>query len=124
MSFDSIDDRVKCENGVAILTLGQDVGELVYEELEPPVAEIIDMLDEGLAKHVVVDFSGTDYFGSHVITFLLKLFTRAEIQGGQMALVSVSPHELKILKVMSLETYWPIFDSLDEAVESVRAEST
>ena len=99
----------------------QPFGELVYEGFEAVVNTTLGMLDNGDVKHVVVDFDRTDYFGSHVITLLLKTGKKTRSLGGKLALAGLSAHETEILKTTKLDTFWPVYSSRDEAIGAVKA---
>jgi anti-anti-sigma regulatory factor len=94
--------------------------ELDYDDFEAAIAPTLRMLESGSARHVVIDFGHSDYFGSHTITSLLKLGKQARNAGGRMAFARMSLHEREVLEATALDTFWPVYSSRAEATEAVR----
>jgi anti-anti-sigma factor len=112
---------VERQEDIVILTPTMNLRELDYDEFEVAIEPTLEMLANENARHLVIDFGQTDYFGSHTITSLLKLGKKARSVGGKMALAGISLHEREILKATLLDTFWPVYSSREEAAEAVKA---
>jgi anti-anti-sigma factor len=112
---------VERQDDIAILTPTVNLRELDYDEFEVAIEPTLEMLANGNAWHLVIDFGQTDYFGSHTITSLLKLGKQARNAGGRMAFARMSLHEREILEATALDTFWPVYSSRAEATEAVKA---
>ena len=111
------------EDDVVIMTPVSDLRELDFGTTEKSASKVFDLLAEKKAKHVVIDLSKTDYYGSTALGFSVKLRKRVADQGGQMAICNISKHELEVLQVTRLDELWPICDSREAAIEAVRSGS-
>jgi len=69
----------------------------------------------------VVDLSGVDFFGSSFIELLYRVWSRLHNRGGQFALCGLSPYCREVIEVTNLNTLWPLYASVDEAVAGVKA---
>ena len=67
---------------------------------------------------ILFDLSQVDYFGSMFLALLIRCWKLALSQGGSMALSGVSQRTRELLRVTSLDTVWPIYDSKPEAMEA------
>jgi anti-anti-sigma factor len=111
---------IEQEADTLVLTPATDLGELTFQSVETEAAEILDLLVKSCLKNVVIDFHRTDYFGTSVLGYCLKLWKRVRSQGGHMAFCNVSDHEREILRCTRLDSLWAICGSRDEALEAVR----
>jgi anti-anti-sigma factor len=109
------------EQGDTVIVLPTtDLRELDYQRIDAGASKIFELLTGGPVKHVVLDFSQTDYYGSTALGFFLKLWKRVQDRQGGMAFCNVSDHEREILRVTKLDRLWPICTSRSEALQAVR----
>lgn len=107
---------------VLVLTLGHPVGSLSDSVVMSQLAEVLHELDDDPTyQHAVVDFTNVDYFGSSLLESLRQVWTRLQPRGGRMALARVAPIGREILGVVKFDQLWPLVDSIDAALVSVRA---
>ena len=70
-------------------------------------------------EHVVLDFTGSDYVDSSLLTVLVGLRKRRRENGlPPVRLAIPSTNVRRLFSITKLDTVWPIFASLDEAVQS------
>ena len=98
-----------------------DLPELEYERIEAEARHILDLLNDGRIKNVVIDFHRTDYYASTALIFFMRLWTRVKRGNGLMAFCNLSDHEKEILQVTKLDRLWPICESREQALQAVRA---
>jgi anti-anti-sigma factor len=113
--------EIECKGETLILTPLTNLGELAFQPMEAEANAILELLVNSSLKNVVVDFHRTDYFGTTVLAYCLKLWQRVRSQGGHMAFCNVSDHEMEILRWTKLDTLWTICGSREEAMETVRS---
>jgi len=95
------------------------LSELAYQEITAGAKDILELLDHGPARNVVLDFSRTAYYGSTALGFFVKLWKRVSKRNGRMAFCNVSDHEKETLQIMKLDDLWPICSSRREALAAV-----
>jgi anti-anti-sigma factor len=89
------------------------------EEVLTEVDEVLYRLRESGAKHLVVDFGQTAYFGSIILGSVLKLGTRLRDSGGGFALCNLSESGHEMLRIARFDTLWPIYDTRAEALHAL-----
>ena len=102
-----------------VLTPSKNLSELAFEEIERDADHALQLLDGTRAKHVVLDFRHTDYYGSTALSFFVKLWKRVREIGGAMAFCNLSDHEHEILKITKLDMLWVICESREAALRAV-----
>jgi anti-anti-sigma factor len=68
------------------------------------------------AKYLVVDLSGTKYFGSRFIEALFRAHNRMKRKGGRFALSGLQPYPEEVIRISRLDTIWPLFKTPEDAV--------
>lgn len=111
--------RQQLRGTVAIVSPTADMRELEFEQIESAAEELLQQVDAGAIKNVVIDFTDTDFYGSTALAFFVKLWKRLRSKGGRLAFCNVSVHEREILEITHLSQLWPICGSLDDALAAV-----
>lgn len=113
-----------CLDDIVVVTLAGDLGEFDLERIHTCAERALHQFEDDSHKHhVVLDFKNTTYFGSSAMGFFTRLWKRVQVKGGRMVLCNLSPLEQELLRVTQLETLWPSYGSLTEALDSVRSAS-
>jgi stage II sporulation protein AA (anti-sigma F factor antagonist) len=98
-----------------------DMREFEYQCIEDGARQVLNLLENGQIKNIVIDFNKTDYYGSTALGLFLKFWKRITSRGGRMAFCNISDTERKILAIARLHRLWPICASRQEALEQVIA---
>jgi anti-sigma B factor antagonist len=69
-----------------------------------------------LGSTVIVDLSGTEFCDSSGLSVLVRALRRAQAEGGELRLVVCTPAVRRIIAVTGVETIFPVFASLDQAL--------
>jgi anti-anti-sigma factor len=86
-------------------------------------------LHEPDTRHLLVDFSKLEYFGSTFVGILIRLAKKARSQKGEAALCHLSPSMSDMLKTLMLlentktDFYWVPFENRDDALKALAAKS-
>src|SRR5262245_60312887 len=112
--------KVEFQGETMLLTPSRDLRELDYASIEGGARAVLHLLDSGAARNLVMDFQGTDTYGSTALAFFVRLWKRVSARGGKMAFCNLSDHEKEILSVTRLDHLWPICASRAQAVAAVR----
>ena len=107
-------------------------------ESEPPVIELegevdvytapqlkqqmISLLESG-AKELVVDLSKVDYLDSTALGVLIGGLKRMRERDGNMVLVCPSPRIRRVFEITGLDKIFDIFNSSEDALESMGKET-
>ena len=76
------------------------------------------------AKYLVVDLSGTQYFGSRFIEALFRAHNRMKRKGGRFALSGLQPYPEEVIRISRLDTIWPLFRTAQDAVRVLGSSET
>jgi anti-anti-sigma factor len=112
--------EVERQDDTLIVTPTGDLRELEFAQIEAGAEAILERIERALVRNVVVDFQGTDYYGSTALGVFVKLWKRVCRHGGKMAFCNLSGHENEILEITRLNGLWPICRSRAEALAAVR----
>lgn len=77
---------------------------------------IIDLVDGG-AAHIAVDMRGVDFLDSTGLGVLVGGLKRVKVKDGSLTIVTTQDKILKIFDITGLNKVFPIFDSVEAAVE-------
>ncbi|MDA1231721.1 MAG: STAS domain-containing protein [Planctomycetota bacterium] len=66
-----------------------NLNELHFQEIEHEGDEILELLDNGDARHVVVDFGNTEYCGSSALSYFIRIWkhVRAQRSNGRVPFI-------------------------------------
>ncbi len=82
--------------------------------------QIIGALHDG--EQVLVDLSAVEYIDSSGVATLVEGYQLARSRGLDFGLVGVSPAALQVLQLARLDTVFPIYGSVAEALAGARQE--
>ena len=77
-----------------------------------------DLLEEGV-RSVVIDLAGIDYVDSTGLGELVGYLQKYTERGRRLGLLNPQARILNLLKLTQLDETFPIFDSLEQAVEEM-----
>jgi anti-anti-sigma factor len=112
--------RVEPQGDTLIVIPTADLREFDFARLEAGGNALLERIGRGPVPNVVLDFQGTDFYGSTALAFFVKLWKRLSVRGGKMAFCNLSDHEREILAITRLDHLWPVCRSRAEAVAAVR----
>lgn len=106
-----------------IVEVTGDLGALTFQRIQSDAEAIVRGFEANYeTRHVVLDFSRCEYFGSPGISFFMRLWTQVRSRGGSMVVCNVSDLERELLGLTRLNELWPVCDSREEALEAVRSD--
>lgn len=82
--------------------------------------DFVDQIYKDGARWFIVDMSGIKYVNSTGLGSLVKYADLFKNRGGGMVLYSVPPKVKVIIKMLGLDSFFPISNSLEEALEEAR----
>jgi anti-anti-sigma factor len=104
---------------LTIITASEALERMDFD-LEEAVADLIlTPLRRQENPLIVYDLSRAQYFGSMFLALLIRSWKLVKSQGGTMALSGVTDRARELLRITSLDTLWPIYDSKREAIEAL-----
>jgi anti-anti-sigma factor len=112
--------EIEREGDTVVVTPQANLRELAYPQIEEGACEVLDLLESGGARNVIIDLHRTDYYGSSALEFFIRLWKRIRGRDGQLVFCRVSSRELEVLKLMNLDRLWPVCRSRREALETVQ----
>jgi anti-sigma B factor antagonist len=83
----------------------------------PTLAEHLGVHEEAGAAAVVVDLLGVSFLDSTALGVLVGSFKRLGQSGGTLKLVIAEPRILKVFEITDLIRVFPIFATVDEALQ-------
>jgi anti-sigma B factor antagonist len=80
--------------------------------------QLLEVIGQG-GKEIIVDFTDTTFIDSTTLGVLVGGVKRLRPNGGRLALVCSDRNITKIFEITGLNKVFEIYDSRDEAVESI-----
>jgi anti-anti-sigma factor len=102
-----------------VVHLGASYNSLNESSVETVERFLLSAADLPDAKYLVVDLSGTKYFGSRFIEALFRAHNRMKRRGGRFALSGLQPYPEEVIRISRLDTLWPVFKTPEEAVRTL-----
>jgi anti-sigma B factor antagonist len=87
------------------------------------IKESFSNLIAGGKTDVIVDLGGLDLINSSGLGSLIGNMNVLKQSGGRLKFSNVSENVLQVLKITRLDTVFDIYDSLDEAIDSLQKSS-
>lgn len=94
-----------------------------YQDLQVEVNSIRGVLTKPEYRHLVIDLSLMDYFGSEFIGALVSMAREVRNRRGIACMCSASDQMLEVLKGMALFKVWPYYLTRAEALATIQAKS-
>ncbi len=83
------------------------------------MATVTDLAQSPEIKHLLIDLSAANYFGSVVLGGLVQLSKAVRNRGGRIAICGASQDMQDILRIMKLETLWEVFPDRSTALRRI-----
>lgn len=99
-----------------IVKARQDLREFDSNDIDSEGERIVQLLDDPGLRNVLIDLSGTDYYGSSALNWFLRLDKKTHAKNGQLVLVGLSEHEREILHVTKLDSRWTVCKTRADAL--------
>jgi anti-anti-sigma factor len=97
-----------------------DFRELTSDELlQGDPAGLMELLENGLVQHVVVNCSRVDSFSSAGFAYLIRLWKKAQAGGGMVVICHASAHLQQSMDVLHLSRLWNVTETQDQALALV-----
>ena len=114
--------EVSQQDDLLLVVPQQDLGSLAAQDLEVETRRVDQALERApAARHVVIDFSRVTYFGSIVVSLLVRLRKDCQARAGKLAVCNVPDYGLNLFKLFRLDSHWAICPDRAAAIAAVRA---
>ena len=112
---------IRSDNEILIVLPKVEAGSFRYHELHREANSIRDLLSKPEIRHLVLNLSHLEYFGSEFIGSLVSMAREVRHRQGQAVICSAHPTMLDVLQNMSLFKLWPYYETEAEAVDYLRS---
>lgn len=103
--------------GVLVISPTGDAISFRDMDVAAAVTEVVQQIGQLPDPRVVVDLSGSRYFGSIMIGAVSQFAERVRERGGVFAVCELSSDMKEVLHAMKLGDRWPTFDTQKAAVK-------
>jgi len=97
----------------AILNLSGDITTFAEEAITSAVNSCIDD-----CSSIIMNFEAVEYINSAGIAILIGVVTELLKRGGKLYVVNLTPHYRKIFKMVGIDQYINICESMEQALQS------
>ncbi|MEM9416452.1 MAG: STAS domain-containing protein [Planctomycetota bacterium] len=111
-------DEIDIEQDGQIVTAKLHQAEVAFHQMQEMVDACVDKMRYDKAQHFVFDMTDVEFLASACIGALVQLLQDIEQHRGQIALAGCQENVAFLFKVTRLDSVFPMFDDVEEAVES------
>lgn len=112
--------RVKQKRTTLVVTPAGDGIGFRDSDIQQELNLLLSLFDEPDFDNVIVDLGSANYFGTTIIGCITSLGRKTEETGGRLAVCNASEDMQGVMRVMHLDRRWPHFDSLRDALKSLK----
>lgn len=91
------------------------ISSLADDEALRKLDHILEQLQSGGVRNVLIDFRQSPYFGSCMLETLRRIWNDVQPRGGRLVLCNLSPVGREILQLAKFDQLWPVLDTREEA---------
>ena len=113
MNFDVKTEQIS--DNTTVIALSGEVDLYTAPEFKQ---QLLETIGQG-AKEVIVDLSDTTFIDSTTLGVLVGGVKRLRPDGGRLSLVCTDRNITKIFEITGLDKVFPIYESRDEALQSL-----
>jgi len=95
------------------------VGSLNASDFHDEADRLIAQMRESSLKKLVFDLKRAEYFGSQMLELMISVWRHVSPANGALALCHVSEAGRDVLHVVGLDMFWPVCNTLDEAISAL-----
>lgn len=96
------------------------LGAVAAEQIQAEVDVVLKQLEEPEVRNLVVDFESVDYLTTDMLGVMQRFLRRVHALKGKMVLCNVSGAVHEVLRLVKLDTRWPIHSSRAQALNDVK----
>ena len=111
--------RTEVLGDTMVVTLQGDAAGFSISAVHNEMVTLISLAKEPVVKHLVIDMSGSNYYGSLILGEIMNLGQAVREKGGRIALAGMSSDMREVLRMMHLDTLWETFPTKSAALRSV-----
>jgi len=119
MSETHEDFRLEWHGNTVLITPASNVESMRWDLIEQAAEIVMEPLKKQDVPMVVFDLSDVGYFGSVFLALLLRCHKFVKSRGGELVLCGASKMATELLRVTALDTLWAIYDTREQALESM-----
>ncbi len=112
--------RVERDANTLIVVPLSSVSSFSDEEVQAELESFVSQLQDPQIENVIVDFHATEYLTTSMVATMQTIWQAVCGARGKMTLCNVSGPGREVLKLVKLETRWPIFPSREKALKAIR----
>jgi len=111
--------RVETVDGkvpVTVIHVTGDIDANSHQSLDSKVEEVVN----GGVKHILLDLTANSYMSSAGFRSMHKIYTALKDKGEGAGVKLLNPNDevKRLMKAMGFESFFPVFNNLDEAVNA------
>lgn len=114
------DLEISERDGVTVIVLGEQYDNLDEPSLLAAADELLEVAKTVDPPLIVIDMARTKFFGSAFLGTLFRVWRRLTARHGKLCVCSATGPCADVLEVTQVNRLWDLFESQDEAVESLK----
>jgi len=108
------------DGAILIVALPNTPVSFFDEEILEEVESICEILKDPAITNLVMDFGQCPYFGSAILGAVVTLYINVRDRQRHFTACNITKDGRELLQISKFDTLWPIFDSREEALNSIK----
>jgi anti-sigma B factor antagonist len=104
---------------VTVIVLGEQYDNLDEPALAAAAAELLEIAQSADPPLIVIEMARTKFFGSAFLGTLFRVWRRLTTRNGKLCVCGATGPCADVLEVTQVNRLWNLFETRDEAVESL-----
>jgi anti-anti-sigma factor len=114
--------QIEKRGEVTIVRPAASIETLRWDLIEQAAELVLQPIRREECPLVIIALGNINYFGSVFLSLLLRCWKHVSTKGGTMVLCGVSDRAQELLRVTALDTLWAMYDTEQEAMESLQSD--
>ena len=110
---------VHLENATLIVTPLGPISNLAGQEVQPEWERVLDFVQQGQCRNVLVDMEKVTFFGSVLLGALNAMWKQVRKRDGRLAMCNLSSLGSEIIHAAKFDTIWEVYATRDEALKAL-----
>ncbi|MCH7728129.1 MAG: response regulator [Planctomycetes bacterium] len=100
----------------------RNISSFAEATVQKELHDLLEKLDHGGAKHLLMDFADLEYFGSCMLEAMRVLAVQVRQLQGKLGVCNISPVARQVLELARFDKVWEFHETFKDAIDAVKDE--
>ena len=100
----------------------RNISSFAESTVQKELHDLLEKLDHGGAKNLLMDFADLEYFGSCMLEAMRVLAVQVRQLQGKLGVCNISPVARQVLELARFDKVWEFHETFKDAIDAVKDE--